>query len=103
MEFTKYENSHIMVEGVCFHNDLRHFYLQIILCSPAAFMIHIPIAVIDLRQFKPHMNVFKLIINNLEVSCFPEYEVGVTLADGCNCLLPEIRILSLSVPSYSNG
>jgi len=33
---------------------------------------------------------------------FPEYEVTVTLADGCNCLLPEIRILNLSVPSWSN-
>ena len=33
---------------------------------------------------------------------FPEYEVCVTLADGCNCLLPEIRILALSVPGWSN-
>jgi hypothetical protein len=33
---------------------------------------------------------------------FPEYEASVTLADGCNCLLPEIRILALSVPGWSN-
>jgi hypothetical protein len=32
---------------------------------------------------------------------FPEYKVSVTLADGCNCLLPEIRILALSVPGWS--
>jgi hypothetical protein len=32
-------------------------------------------------------------------SCmFPEYKANVTLVDGCNCLLPEIRIISLSVP-----
>jgi hypothetical protein len=33
---------------------------------------------------------------------FPEYEVSVTLADGYICLLPEIRILALSVPGWSN-
>jgi hypothetical protein len=33
---------------------------------------------------------------------FPQYGVNVTLPDGRNCLFPEIRILSFSVPAWSN-
>jgi hypothetical protein len=62
-------------------------------------LVQTPIAARRFKMAYAMREKFKRQSLRIGRSCMSlEYEANVTLADGQKCLLPEIRILSLSVP-----